>query len=313
MPSITGRATLLVVALLLLFSGCARMPRTGLTSIKATSVPELRGHLLNRKPDVELFRLRGPFAVETRKDFAIHLSDTEHITGDLYLSTPAEKTSLVVFLHGLDNSKEDHAYQARHVATWGMHSLVLQLSNTGPWVDNGKTMARIVNLIYRQPELIDKRIDVSKLILVGHSYGGTSVVVAIADGAPAVGGILLDPAGISRELPKFLSQITKPVMVIGADERVSQARDRELFYLFIRSGVAEVSVKDASHEDAQYRAEYPVQLFSSAPDTEEQQITFVSALTSAAFSLASTGKFDFAWGSFGDAIKNGRIFNVKRK
>jgi pimeloyl-ACP methyl ester carboxylesterase len=155
---------------------------------------------------------------------------------------------------------------------------------------------------------------VNRLILVGHSYGGTSVVVAIADGAPAAGGILLDPAGISRELPKFLSQVTKPVMLIGADERVSQARDRELFYLFIRSGITEISIKDASHEDAQYRAEYPVQLFaSSAPDTEELQITFVSALTSAAFSLASTGKLDFAWGSFSDAIKNGRIFNPKRK
>ena len=277
-------------------------------------MPELRGYLLNRKADVELFRLRGPFAVETKKDYGIALSAGERITADLYLSAPAEKTSLVIFLHGLDNSKEDHAYQAMHVATWGMHSLVLQLPNKGPWVGNGKTMARIVDLIYRRPEIIDKRIDVNKLILVGHSYGGTAVTVAIADGAAAVGGILLDPAGIGRELPKFLSQITKPMMVVGADERVSQARDRELFYLFIRSGITEVSIKDAGHEDAQYRAEYPMQLFaSSAPDTEEQQISFVSALTSAAFSLATTGKFDYAWNSFGNAIKNGRIFNTKRK
>jgi hypothetical protein len=43
------------------------------------------------------------------------------------------------------------------------------------------------------------------------------------------------------------------------------------------------------------------------------QITFVSALTSAAFSLAATGKFDYAWASFGDAIKTGRIINPKKK
>jgi len=43
------------------------------------------------------------------------------------------------------------------------------------------------------------------------------------------------------------------------------------------------------------------------------QITFVSALTSAAFSLAYTGKLDYAWTSFGDAIKNGKLVDAKKK
>ena len=161
-----------------------------------------------------------------------------------------------------------------------MHSLSLQLPNRGSWVSNGKTL----------------------------------VAVALADGAPATGAILLDPAAISRELPGYLSRIKKPVLILGADEHVSPARNRDYFYTFIRTGVAEVSIKDAGHEDAQYPAEFPLQLFSSGPpDTEELQITFVSALTSAAFSLFATGKFDYAWASFGDAIKNGRIFNAKKK
>ena len=103
-------------------------------------------------------------------------------------------------------------------------------------------------------------------------------------------------------------------MVLGADEEISAAFDRDYFYRFIRGGISEVSIKDAVHEDAQYPAEIPLQLFGGdSSATEALQITFVSALTSAAFSLASTGKFDYAWTSFGDAIKNGRIFNAKKK
>ncbi len=306
------RSILFAIAFLILASGCARLPRTGVTSLKPATLSELRGYLLSHKADLDLFRLRGPFAVDLQKDYPVRLSATERIVADLYLSAPAEKSSLVIFLHGYDNSKEDHAYQAMHVASWGMHSLVLQLPNKGPWVGNGKTLARIVDFIYRQPESIDKRIDVNRIILVGHSFGGSAVAIAMAEGASVAGGILLDPAGIGKDLPKFLSQVNKPVMLLGADEQVSATRNRDYFYRFIRNGIAEVSIKDAVHEDAQYPAEFPLQFFASEP-SEELRITFVSALTSVAFSLGSTGKFDYAWTSFGDAIKTGRIFNAKRK
>jgi pimeloyl-ACP methyl ester carboxylesterase len=221
---------------------------------------------------------------------------------------------LVVLLHGHGNSKADHAYQALHVASWGMHSLTLQLPNNGPWVDHGKTLARIADFIYRRPELIDKRIDPSRIILAGHSFGGAAVAVALAGGAPAAGGILLDPAGVGDDLPQFLRQIDKPMLVLGADERRTTTTDRDSFFRYIRGGIAEVSIRDAVHEDAQYPAELPMRWFTSeSSSTEALQITFVSALTSAAFSLTTTGKFDYAWASFGDAIKNGRIFNAQRK
>lgn len=307
------KSLLLAIALLLLVSGCARLPRTGITSLKPATSGDLRGYLLSNKADLEEFRLRGPFAVVTKKDFGVTLPTAERIDADLYLASPAEKAPLVIFLHGLDNSKADHAYQALHMASWGMHSLALQLPNNGQWVANGSTVTRVVNAIYRQPELIDTRVDASRIILVGHSFGASSVAIALAEGAPAAGGILLDPAGIGEEMPKYLSRVAKPVMLLGADEKVSATNDRSYFYRFIRSGVGEVSIRDAGHSDAQYPAEIPVKFFSSEPDTEELQITFVSALTAAAFSLGATGKFDYAWASFSDAIQNGRIFNAKKK
>jgi pimeloyl-ACP methyl ester carboxylesterase len=303
---ILRRFILYFIASVTLAGGCARLPNIGVTSLKPATFIELQGDLLNQKADLDLFGLRGPFAVVTQKEYEIRLSITERINTDLFLSAHAEKAPLAIILHGFDSSKEDHTYQSMHLASWGMHSLSLQLPNKGPWVSNGKTLAKIVQFIYRWPEIFDNHVDVNKIVLVGHSFGGAAVAVALAEGAPATGAILLDPAAISRELLAYLSRIKKPVLILGADEHVSPARNRDYFYRFVRSGIAEVSIKHAIHEDAQFPSQ-------STQATEELQLTFMRAMTSAAFSLSSTGKFDYAWASFGDVLKNGKFFNAKKK
>jgi len=298
----------LVLVALALASGCARMP-TGVTQLKAARPSELRQVLLNSKADVDQFRLRGPFEVDTQKNRGLSLSATERIEADWYLAAPAEKAPLVILLHGHDNSKEDHAYQALHLATWGLHSVTVQLPNQGPWVDNGRTLARIVATIRRRPDLVDSRIDINRIILAGHSFGGAAVAVALAEGAPVAGGILLDPAVPGKEFPRFLRQVSKPVMLIGADESYSPVANRSDFFFYIPKGVAEISITGASHEDA----EFALEPGPDATATEELQITFVSALTSAAFSLAWTGNLDYAWRSFGDGLASGKFSHSKKK
>jgi pimeloyl-ACP methyl ester carboxylesterase len=312
--SVPGILGVIAIVVLLWVGGCARAPNTGVTSLKLGSIKALRSYMLSNKPEVELFRLRGPFATSQKKEVTIAISATEQFEADLYLSAPLELAPLVVFLHGHERSKEDHAYQAMHVATWGMHSLVIQLPNEGPWLDNGLTLSRIVEFIHRQPGVIDGRVDASRIILVGYSFGGSAVAIAMAGATPAAGGILLDPAGIGADLPPYLKQINKPVLMVGADEAVTATTDRNDFFRFIRGSFTEVSVRGANHEDGQFPAEIPMQFFrSGAAATEELQITFVSALTSAALSLAFTGKFDFAWASFSRAMNDGTIINARRK
>jgi len=309
-----GAPLLFALVMLTVLGGCARMPATGVTTLKPASLTELHRHLLNHKADLDQFRLRGPFEVTVHQDRELRLSATERINTDLYLSAPAEKAPLVIILHGHANSKDDHAYQAMHLATWGMHGMTVQLPNNGPWVLNGRSLASLVRLIHRSPELVDSRIDVNKIILAGHSFGGSSVAIALADGAPAAGGILLDPAGAGRGLPLYLGKIDKPVMLLGADQEVFTTHNRDYFFRFIRSGISEVSIRNATHEDAQFPAEIAPQIFGAdSSATEDLQITFVSALTATAFSLSATGRFDYAWASFNDASTNGKLFNLKRK
>jgi pimeloyl-ACP methyl ester carboxylesterase len=306
----------LLIALVAHSVGCARrFPETEVTAIKVATPAELQQLLLSRKPDVGQFKSRGPFAVIERRDLEIPLAVSgPTVEADLYLCAAARKAPLVIVLHGLDNSKEDHAFQAMHLASWGMHGMTLDLPKRGPWITNGRTLALLVDAIHRMPQLIDGSVDADKIILVGHSFGATAVATALGEGAPALGGVLLDPAGIGRQLPQLLKRITAPVMVIGADEDIWPTRNRGQFYRFIPAGIGEISIRDTVHQDAQYPNQHTLRAFQDEPDdTEEAQIAFVSALTASAFSLAATGGINYGWSSFEDGLNNGIFFNARRK
>ena len=98
-----------------------------------------------------------------------------------------------------------------------------------------------------------------------------------------------------------------------ADEDIATTRFREYFFDYIRRQTAEISIRHATHEDAQYPSESWLRNGSDPNTNEESQVTFVSALTSAALSLSSTGGFDYAWTTFGPVLENGKFFNARRK
>ncbi len=306
---------LLLIAFVAHAAGCARQfPTTEITTIKAASPEDLQRYLVSRKPDVAQFRARGPFAVVQHKDLQIPVSSDLVVEADLYLCAAALKAPLVVMLHGQDNSKEDHAFQAMHLASWGMHGLAIDLPNRGPWIANGLMLAKFVEAVHRAPQLVDMRIDPEKIILVGHSFGATAVAAALGEGAPALGGVLLDPAGIGRQLPPLLRKIAVPVMIVGADEEIWPTRNRGQFFRFIPARVGEISIRDTVHADAQYPSHQTLRFFEDRPDdTEEAQIAFVSALTASVFSIAATGSLEYGWSSFENGFKNGTFFNARRK
>lgn len=293
--------------------GCANLPETGVTTLAPANPARLQQDLLGGTPNVDTFRVRGPFEVVMKQEVELQVSPKERIKADLFLSGPADRAPLVILLHGYGNSKADHAYQALHLATWGIHSMTVQLSNRGPWVGNGNALLRLVRYLRSNPAILDHRIDPTRIILAGHSFGATSVVVALAGGAPVAGGILLDPADAIRGLAGHLRKVRTPVMVLASDSRVNTTRNRPAFYRHIPRNVAEISITDAQHEDAQFPLEADPPLLGDSPVTQELQITFVSAITSSAFSLGTTGNLDYAWSSFREATRQGRLFAPAKK
>jgi pimeloyl-ACP methyl ester carboxylesterase len=321
--SLTRRASLILSALLFTAVSahsdvCPRTsPVSEVTPTTAADHADFERYLLSHTPDVAQFRRRGPLAVIQRKGLEIRLPSGPAAQADVYLCVPARKAPLVIVLHGYDNSKDDHAFQAVHLASWGMHGMVIDLPKHGPWIGNGRTLKKLVDAIHQTPQLVDGSIDADRIILVGHSFGATAIATALGEGAPALGGVLLDPAGIGRPLRQLLQRVTVPVMVIGADEKLWSTRLRGQFYRYIPRAVGEISIRDSVHEDAQYPNKHAQRAFDENPadtaDTEEAQLAFVSALTASAFGLAATGGIDYAWKSFESAFKTGIFFNARRK
>lgn len=304
---VSWRRLLFMTGLLALavLGGCAKKPPTGLTDLKASSYSELERYLLSQPANIDTFKVRGPFPVDTQENQELTLPAGERITGDLYLAEHGNKAPLIILLHGYGNSKADHGYQAMHLATWGLHALALDLPKQGPWANNGRMLAQVAELLQQNPAVLNRNIDSSKILLAGHSFGGSSVAIALGRGAPVLGGVLLDPAIADGDMRGALTRIRKPVILIGADEYVSEAVGRGYFYYYMRNGIIEISVRDAEHEDATFSMEMI--------GITGEQLTFISTLTAAAFSLAATGKSDYAWTGFSKAVREGTIVNPKKK
>lgn len=274
---------------------------------QALDVATMRQSLLDAAPNVDQFRKRGPFQAIQKRDVTVTLRSKEKVRADLYIAATPERAPLVILVHGYDNSKADHAYQGMHLATWGMHALVVQVRSRGPWVGNGTLLSRLVQHVRNNPASIDRGIDPARIVLAGHSFGATSVVVALASGAPTSGAVLLDPADAIRGLPTYLRKVRAPVAIVGADERLGSTRNRRVFYANIGKGVSETSIADAQHEDAQFT------LDTDLNAVDQAKLEFVGALTAASFSIGYTGKLDYAWSSFRDAARKGTMFGLNRK
>jgi pimeloyl-ACP methyl ester carboxylesterase len=108
----------------------------------------------------------------------------------------------------------------------------------------------MVALLKAVPSLVSPNIDTSKIILVGHSFGGSAVTIAAAQGAEIAGLVLLDPAVVSEEIYSYQKSVQVPVVLLGADKTVFKSRYRDTFSKNIKSPFFEISIVGAEHTDA---------------------------------------------------------------
>lgn len=276
----------------------------------ADSYQEVSTLLSKRTAKADYFFKQGPINVKTIKDLKLPLSHEYSLEIDLYLPEQEQSAPLLIFQHGNRSSKKYHSYQANLAASWGFLALTVQQPNRGEWLENGKRLKRLTELLKVWPSLLKNKYDPEKIILVGHSFGGSAIAIASGSGAPVAGLIFLDPALVHNSVKDKLSSIKIPAIILGADESVFKSRRRQFFFKNYNGPMTEISISGATHNDAQFpnMFEWKQAIGLSPTPKEKYQEQFAAAIIAAAFSLAEGGSGYY----FKSAIERSKKISLKK-
>ncbi len=276
--------------------------KTRAESYTGSSKEEL---LLSIPQDLGKLAALGPYNTQVFRNIPITLSPNDQIVADFFETQSQQIKPILIISHGNKSSKNSHFEQAKQIASWGINVLTVSFPNTGQWLKNGNRLLKVSQIVSKTPWIFSSHINPEKIIIAGHSFGGSATAIAMGSEAPALGAILLDPALYSKSVIGKLRQITKPMILIGADPRVFKSRERATFYNETRGPMYEISIKDAYHDDAQNPSIRQVtNIFSYDPlVSQDRQKLFAAAITLSVLSLANNGELQAAWNTLARSAK----------
>ena len=278
----------------------------------------MRKQILGRTVSSDFFNQEGPFRSKLHENLTITLSPFTKIETDFYESKTATNAPLGIIIHGNGYNRLAHRDQAKRIASWGIHSLVVDLPNRNQWNKNGIRVKSLAKLIHSYPQILSRKIDHTRIFLIGHSFGGSASAIAAGNGAPVKGLILLDPAVLNPKIKEWLKLIKIPTVIIGADKNVFTSKKRWQFFKYLSGPVAEVSIIGSTHTDAQLPSIIKVHWGFDVFRQEVYQERFLSSIIVSLLSLSLTKGLKFAWKIFHSDInkglmKKGRVKFQQRK
>lgn len=277
---------------ILIFFGlcsCATLPNERVQgSLTDTS------QLWEKAPSFSEFLKLGPMHYTTVESYVIRVAPDTIMNTDLFLTNSETPSPLVIIQHGNKADRRVHRLQAEHLASWGFHVITVEQPNTRQWIANGHRLAEMIRLLIRWPKLFPGSFQRENIILAGHSFGGSAAAIAGSQ-APVSGVIFLDPALYNDDVKSFLRKLHKPTMLLAADADVFYSRKRHKFFNLVPGGTKTVSLRNSTHEDAQFPSLTEVKFFIDPFTDDKNQHYFMGALTASAFSIAKQGNFEFAW------------------
>lgn len=276
------------------------------------SFRQFKNELVRFDASLDDFGEIGPFAFQLYENKVLRISDDHEVVVDFAKPKATSRAPLVIIAHGNRSAKEAHRNQIEHLASFGMLAIAIQLPNRGAWLENGLVIARLINAIRKHPQLISRRIDTNSIILAGHSFGGSAITIAAGSGAKVKGLILLDPAVFSKRVRRYMRRVRSPTVLLAADRAIYRARRQRMFYSHIQGEFGEISVKNATHDDAQSPSMFAQVALGIDPYTNvEQQRLFTAALTASAFGIAATGNLKWGWQALATETKSGRLMAAR--
>ncbi len=272
------------------------------------AIEPIHQNILLLDPPLSRFAEDGPLVVQSRYNRELPLNLDESIVLDHFAPIIQDKAPLVVISHGNFSAKAAHREQGARLSSWGFHVLSVEFPNRDQWLENGRRLHRLIDLLHRSPDLLGTTVDSEKIIVVGHSFGGSASILAMADGAPVLGAILLDPAVVHSRVTKAMRKVVSPVVLLGSDQRLFMARGRKNFFKNIRSEMLEVTVPGAVHDDAQGPSMFSRSSLGVDPFTSrDHQRYFRAMLAAAVIGLSSSGTLDFPSRIFDRERSQGRL------
>ncbi len=286
-----GVSGYIIAVLIMIVTSCASLSDV---RQKSRRVEPVHSKILLMDPTLDQFIGLGPFEVVQRLDREVAIDLDNTIVIDHFGAKATDKLPIVVISHGNFSSRKAHRSQARHLASWGFHVVTCEFPNRDEWLENGRRLQKFSELIYRVPEILEKNADRNKLIVVGHSFGGSAALLAINNGAPVIGAILLDPAVVHKNVISSMKDIDLPVVLLGADRSIFTTRGRSRFWKGLSGEMIEVSVPFATHDDAQSPSMFSKSALGFDPFTSgERQKIFKAMLAASAIGISASGTLDF--------------------
>jgi len=186
------------------------------------------------------------------------------LKGTLYSPYPPKSPSSsgVVLVHGVIVNKEYMAALARTLAENGLSALVFDLGGYGESYARSESKQAVVNDVIAAAAYLRKRIGTTspnnKIGLVGHSMGGTAVVLAgLLD--PTIDSVVC--LGMSAEVPAF-----KPCRLLwgtGIYDQLHSPRE-------MREVIAHSTAESGCSEDIDYRQNDCTHRLTLSPTSNHQ-------------------------------------------
>jgi dienelactone hydrolase len=294
-----------IMAIYFYVSGCAPVI---MNRGQAMIAEPIHANILLLAPDIKRFQEVGPFEVTDQFDRDVTVDLNRTIVVDHFAAKTKDPLPLVIICHGNFSGKNAHRDQARQLASWGFHVVTMEVPNRDQWLQNGEILTRFTEMMHRLPLMLGSNVDSNRIIVVGHSFGGSAAVVAIGRGAPVIGAVLLDPAVVHPKVVTAMKRIELPLVLLGSDRQVFLARGRSQFSKNMAGEMLEVSVPQSTHDDAQGPSMFSRSVLGVDPYTSnDRQKLFGSLLTVAVIGMSTSGTLDFARQIFFREAKNGTL------
>lgn len=199
---------------------------------------------------------------------------------DVYWPNYTTKAPLVIVAHGFSRDRKNMSGWGQHLASEGFVAIVPDLPALADNIHNGRFISELRAHLLGD-ESLNKRIDQTKVGLVGFSAGGLSSLLSAANSPDLAVWIGLDPVGRNSLGVKAAAMLKARAVILTAEPSTCNAYGNALDIVSALPRPEHFSINGAVHVDAEWPTSWLAELFcgrSTAKNRSEFQERATKAL-----------------------------------